>query len=773
MMLARESSARLALIGCLTVLSLGPGPGCRRAKPPPAVATVKGRLISVNGRALAGATLMLLPRGELKRALPQVHSADDGTFVIAGVPAGQYLLRGELDGFSTAGVPVELAPGETVSTVLRLETKQLLEGVVQDAHGKPLGQAAIFAWPVGGGKIGVVEASSGADGKFVLAGLTPGPWTLMVEAPGFGTLRLESVDVPGRAMVLRLEGEARSLGGLVVAGKGAAQAEAKVVLGGPALPDRRQERTNGRGLYIFHGLGFGRFVLRASLDQQVSASQTVVIDESVGFLPPVKLTLVPGASLGGKVVDDRGQPLEGAEVELVAVPADDLPEIARTDRDGRFALGPVAPGRYQASTRLAGHAPALTPEMALRADLPTTIQIHLPRSARLVGQVVDEGGAPLVGAAVNAGTLGRTVQEVAVLPGTLPLAAEAANLPSDKLARQGRLRSTITDAQGRFVLADMAPGQFKVDIAAEGRLPLQKGPLTLVPGAAHDVGRLAVATGVPLSGRALDEGGAPVRGARVEARSSEPGAPTAIFSAVCDQEGHFSLQVPRGRFTITGHADRRAPDTREGVVIDPARPPAPLELRLSSADGVLEGAVRDPVGRPVARARISAFPAPAGVGPTDGGPPPVVASDRPPVATATTDGAGRFRMQGVPRAALLVEARHPSWPAQAAIAVPGQAPVSLQLPRPGGIEGEVRDRLSSAFVSNYHLEALGPDGRPAVDMRIQGAGFELRGLAPGKWRLKVTADGYDPTEREVDVPPGVGRNEPSLRDLRLELARKR
>jgi hypothetical protein len=74
-------------------------------------------------------------------------------------------------------------------------------------------------------------------------------------------------------------------------------------------------------------------------------------------------------------------------------------------------------------------------------------------------------------------------------------------------------------------------------------------------------------------------------------------------------------------------------------------------------------------------------------------------------------------------------------------------------------------------VSRYRLEALGPDGRPALDVRTQGAGFELRGLLPGRWRLRFSADGYASSERLIEVPPGAVRNELSLRNVRIELQR--
>jgi hypothetical protein len=118
----------------------------------------------------------------------------------------------------------------------------------------------------------------------------------------------------------------------------------------------------------------------------------------------------------------------------------------------------------------------------------------------------------------------------------------------------------------------------------------------------------------------------------------------------------------------------------------------------------------------------------------------------------------------------VVEVRHPAWPARSLVAAPGDG-LEIELPRPGAIEGEVRDRSSNAYLSHYRIETHGPDGRPAVDVRIQGAGFELRGLLPGSWRVRVHAKGYKAGEKIVDVPPGADRDTPSLRGLRIDLER--
>jgi hypothetical protein len=140
------------------------------------------------------------------------------------------------------------------------------------------------------------------------------------------------------------------------------------------------------------------------------------------------------------------------------------------------------------------------------------------------------------------------------------------------------------------------------------------------------------------------------------------------------------------------------------------------------------------------------------------------------LTSATTDSAGRFRLRGLPSEPVILEVRHPDWPPVAAVARVGER-VSLQLSRPGGIEGEIREKGSGAFVARYELDMVGPQGRRPERIERQGAGFSALGLQPGHWQIKVASPGFAPTEQAVEVPPGSSRREASLGGVLVELSR--
>jgi hypothetical protein len=186
--------------------------------------------------------------------------------------------------------------------------------------------------------------------------------------------------------------------------------------------------------------------------------------------------------------------------------------------------------------------------------------------------------------------------------------------------------------------------------------------------------------------------------------------------------------------------------------------PAPTELRLPRAEAVLEGLVRDSGGRPLGRARLLAWPrAAAAVGPSDT-----------PLGSTTADVGGHFRFADLPAGELRIEVQHPDYPRVTLPATPGQF-ASLTVPFPGGIAGEARARATGALVSRGRVEAAGPDGAK-VSAEIQRAGsFRLPRLAPGHWRLTVSAPGFRAADQDLDVPPSPSLGEPSVRDLRVEL----
>ena len=674
---------------------------------------------------------------------------------------------------------IEVHPGEALTTSVRLAQAETLKGQVVDRSSQPIPGARVLAWSLANPAERPRETTSDEAGRFILGGLTRGLHRVIAEAPGFGSVEQGPIEIPAAAPVLRMETDGHVITGVVtIAGQPAAGA--RVVIGGENLTPSRETTSGPSGKFLISGLGAGVYVLRATRGPEVSRlSAEVVLDRSGDRPPVVKLELGPGWTIGGRVVDDAGRPLSGAEIRVDALPGEDpLPEVVRPDAGGTWRAGPLAAGEYRLTPRQPGFVARRPVQLMLGSstvggDRPQILE--LVRGAEIAGRVVDQKGRPIAGAIVRCLVPGR--EDLAVIVDPLPLAAEAAGLPSGSGHALGRTRTVGTDSGGRFELADMLPGRVFVEVSRQGSVPHRSGQLGLLPGQRLDVAAITLRDGVPINGRVVDDAGTPVDGARVSiAGSTQAAAPAGGKSSaaepeivlVTDRGGQFATSATEGerqlRVSASGMQDQRLT-----VQVSALAPPS-VVVRLGRADAALEGSVHDDLGRPLARARIVAWPVASGGGvdmPEAGDGGGIV-----PLASTTTDAGGHFQLARLPRGPVAIEVKHADYPRTFATgeAVLGpRTPLAIKVPMPGRIEGEVRETVTGAVVSTYRIEARGPDGRVAAATRKNGSGFVLSRLVPGSWTLEVRAPGYTTVQRVIDVPSASGLGETSVRDLRVEL----
>jgi protocatechuate 3,4-dioxygenase beta subunit len=601
------------------------------------------------------------------------------------------------------------------------------------------------------------EARSDGDGVFLFERLPPGGYTLVVEATGLLPATPPPVTVPGPETVIRLAETGRTLSGTVSA-SGVPVAGARVRLGGEGVVPARTTMSDATGAFVIHGLGAGRYALRATSGPLASPTVEGSADgggkADAGAASPVRLSLAPGVFVAGAVVDDRGLPLPAVEVSAAPTTTDEgdtLPELVATGADGGFRVGPLPPGPLRLVARAPGYLLRDTPTLVLVAgQSPPAARLELVRGAAISGRVVDARGAAQAGAEVRC--VGAGADDLVVLYEPLPLAAEAAALGGAGRA-VGGAKATRTDARGAFTLDGLLPGRVHLEIARAPLVPLRTGDWTLTPGQHLDAGALTLRDGVLLAGRVVDEAGSPLAGARVTT------TPTAGLFAETDAAGAFQLALTPGAYEVTA-TGRAGGAASTKVRVDAAAAPPPVTLTLSRADAALEGVVVDSGRRPLSRARIRAYAADAAG----------TAPEGPPLGAASTDAGGHFTLSRLPRRRLLVEIDHASYPRTLAPATPG-ALAELVVPIPGGIDGEVRERASGATVPRARVEARGPGGEKleATANDKRAGAFRLARLRPGRWTLTASAPGYAPATRELDVPASEILGDASVRGLRLEL----
>ena len=777
-----KTASRARATALVLAAMLAAGPGCRRRQTAPAgpatgaAGAIAGRLVSGPGLPLGEAWIEVAAEDPAAQRAPRMSRvAADGTFRVADLQPGRYLLRARAEGHADARAVVTLVAGTSGQAVLRLARAVTLRGRVRDGRGSPVPGARVVAIASGAAAVPGPprEATTDADGRFAIDRLEAGSFRVLAEAPGFESAELPPVALPSAEVEVHLAGEAQVIAGRVLAG-GAPADGARVLLAHGTETTAREALALADGTFMFAGVGPGLYALRAtrgSLASPVAAGVTV--EAGPARRPAkvdardVRLELAPGAFVEGRVVDDAGAPVAGAGVRVEPTGGDLTSDQVTADGAGRFRAGPFAPGEYRLIPARAGYVPARSVTARLDAAAPASGQrLELVRGVMLTGRVVDDGGAAVAGATVRC--LAPGIDDLVVLFDALPLAAEAAALPSGTGRALGATRSVRTDAAGRFEIDDLLPGRYRLEASRPAAIPMRTGELALAPGERRDAGTLALQQGISVGGRVVDEQGAAVAGAHVAVRRRTPASaagrgPTADADvglyAVTDGAGRFGLALAPGPYALVVTAPSL---TDQAVPIDvAAQPPPDVEVKLARADGTLEGIARDEGGRPLARARVTAWP--------PGEAPGQPAADASPFSSTSTDAGGHFTLARVPRRPLLIEVRHPEYPVAVATVSPG-ALVMVTAPIPGGIAGEVRDQGAGAPLSRFRVEATGPDGRTETAARGKQGAFTLARLQPGRWRVIASAPGFVTAEREVEVPRSSALGEPSVRDLRLDLA---
>lgn len=282
--------------------------------------------------------------------------------------------------------PLVVAPDET-QVVLEATATRLpctLRGVVRDPSGAPIEGATVSfnGWH---------EARTDADGRYVLRTATDaGVRPLLAYAPGFRQT-LERFAVPKGTreqvfdIVLR---PGATITGVVLDADRAPVAGAQVRASGSFV-----RHTSDQG---------GRFAIdhldpdsTHQIDAVSAAHGIAKMDARAGA--DLELVLARGLRVAGRVRDAQGRPVAGAAI-LVFRSWSGIATKAWSSLDGTFVVTDLDPGKLELMVRRRAFAPAfLALELAGDRD---DLLVDLDEGRTVRGRVLDDAGAPLTGASV-------------------------------------------------------------------------------------------------------------------------------------------------------------------------------------------------------------------------------------------------------------------------------------------------------------------------------------------------------------------------------------
>ena len=584
--------------------------------PRPAGHGLSGSVIDDYGRPVPSAVVEALRlEGAAWSAVATSASDAGGLFALRDLPAGEYEVRARKAGFTdeaASGVTVPIKP-DAPALQLTLERTGVLRGRVVEDSGKPAARAVVMLR--GTGAATAPTATAREDGTFELTGLPSGVYGAQARL-GVFVSEVEdgiSIEAGAEAFVdLQLAASAVLAGSVVDRASGQPVASARLLFDPGVLgPAAEAVAVAADGTFSVAGLREG--------------SVRVVVD-APGFVPASGLGQAGGeaslviqldraATLTGVVLDEAGEPVAGAELEVlsegmelaesfaggIGLAASDnlgvtvgaVPKIPiagggspltllggsaggssavswQTAADGTFEIRPVAPGRV----RVAAHHPELSPGQTAPIEVSAGVtvdglRIILEAGGMLIGEVRDARDQPVGGIAIE-----------------LSLGA-------------GELRrTTVTDYSGHFELGPVRgagvviahppgepPAQAEVEIGAGEEVPV--------------VLRLSGAT-ARITGEVRGSAGETLVATVVRVRFPEA-SPPLLRTAVTDAQGRFVLEsLPQETCRLEVEHPDHAPFA---VDVVPGGPPVEVEL----AEGArVEAEVRDAAsGKPLAGVAVS------------------------------------------------------------------------------------------------------------------------------------------------------------------------
>jgi uncharacterized GH25 family protein len=515
---------------------------------------------------------------------------------------------------------------------------------------------------------------------------------------------------------------------------------------------RRWARTDATGRFELNGIPAGRdlLLLTRALGRAPQASELDRI--AAGETRTHDLTLRPGGSLGGQVVDDSGQPISGARVEIQY--SGTLRGLVRrlgrmdTDTDGRFRFVdlPAVGLRLRASREgLMSISQTLEPAEGERAP----VTLVLAAGEALVGRIVCDEPIPLEGL------------EVVASPDFASLTMGAG------MARWAEVRAEArTDSEGRFRLTGL-PGDVRFVLTAErehdGQITHRARSAGQRPGSGEALLHL-IATRT-LLGRVVDQDKQPIPAFELRLEQSGGGlipglGRIARREPVEDVDGRFTLPglaAEVWEFSVTAAGYSRSEvmelDLRNGASAEP------IEVVLSPAPRV-SGRVLSPIGQPVAGASVR----------RELGLLEMMAAGGASQATASTDASGRFEILDLDAGSCELVASREGFASSEPLVLdlqPGReyADLLLTLRQGAKLSGEVlgddgRPRAAGTVV----LQRM-PNMSRQILLETDSEGrFVQENLEPGSWQVTVMQNlfGIDKDPEQVDQAD-------LLRDLKLEM----
>lgn len=704
-----------------------------------------GRVVDFDENPVAGAEVSLAPVVETSDifALLRANSAAagdhqattdaEGRFEIGDLPSGRFDLTASARRFAPLTVPgVELAEDRSrvdLGTLL-LEPGLTLEGQVVDPQGRPVAEADVRSEP--GNGLGLrrrsrrraddsPDATTGPDGRFVVGDLARGvPMTLTIRRKGYGGTDLAGIELPLEEPLTVVLEPSSILSGEVVDTDGQGIEKAGILARGGAAPGPRSRggsftrgESGADGRFTVEGVAPGRVTVSVMADGYLEQEKEVEVIAGEDR-DDLRFALEPGATITGRVVDASGRPLAEARLRVVS----DAPPFgfrgassAESDADGVYLLAGVPAGEQSVAAEHEGHVRTVRDLTVVIGE--NRLDFRLEAGLSVAGRVIDEGGAPVAGARVALGGAGGR-------PASLLSGGE------------------MSDGAGAFRFDGVEPGSYSLTATKGGFAAFrQEEPVEVTAGPVEGL-EVVLRRGARVTGRLLGVELGELAGAQVIVGNFADPSRLPVIAPV-DYEGRFRLEgIGVGEWTLMALLGDGLPAGQERITIEPGQRELEVDLDLGAGKVTLRG-----------RVFLGDEPMTDSIVALNG-------HDSAAVGYGQTDHQGRFEVRGLEDGTytLVISAWGGSQRHEDTVEVAGDSEIEVRIPV-SSIRGSVLADGEPVPGATLQLDALGSAPSFAMPIRSDEAGrFHLPAVPAGAYRLRASADGYAPGEREVTVEAG-------------------
>lgn len=575
---------------------------------------------------------------------------ETGTFVLRGERLIGYLVPADPFLVARDAVFADARQATTTSDV-KFEPAGVIRGVVRGPDGVEVSDAEVVVKSRVGMDVAfnrtpirkTATTRTATDGSFVFEQVPADvEFDLSIDAPGlirqWSSVRVASGETKTMAIELgggvALSGRVRLASGSPVGGAEIHVTEA-IMRVDPQVPQRADvgtlRATSGEdGRFVVRGLLPGRYVAAATHHDYVRVSLSAFEVPAGGLELRDDIVLVEGPRIRGRVVDDAGVAVAGAEIALRATSPFMMngmgltPDSAEQMGGRRFSNGdegafespPLDAGEYDLIAVKDGYTQAFAASVRAGAS---GVDLVLGQRGAIEGTVIAlDSASPVIAFHV-----------AALRPFDFSKLTDPATFEPVKHA-------AVLSSKGRYRLSDLSAGEYEVSVTAEGLARTTVERVVVKAGETTRAVNFFLRPEAVIAGMITEAGTAKaVAGARVTTRQGldamQPDPLAADSEARSDATGRFELRgLAAGRYTLSATSARLAPASVGPIEVSESQRRDDVSIVLARG-AILRGRVTDVKSLPIPGAMITATR---------------IGSISPGITVADVD--GHYRLEGLP-----------------------------------------------------------------------------------------------------------------------------